>query len=113
MKWKNTSSQLPHKFFIGSSKQFDMIKMIKRKELEKMKKIIIGILAGAVIIGGAATYTFADTNENNQFFNEMRPYMEKMHPNFSNEDYEAMFNFCHGNGQFNRGPQKEFDRPNE
>ncbi|RFA34926.1 hypothetical protein CAI16_09985 [Virgibacillus dokdonensis] len=81
-----------------------------------MKKLMIGAITGAVILGGAATYTFADANEENQeFYNDRRPYMEEMHPNFSDEDYEAMYNFCHGKGDFERRHRggNGFDRNNE
>ncbi|API93256.1 hypothetical protein J32TS6_11540 [Virgibacillus pantothenticus] len=81
-----------------------------------MKKLVIGAITGAVILGGAATYTFADSNDDNRgFYNDMRPFMEEMHPNFSDEDYEAMYDFCHGNGNFEKGPHRgnDFDRNNE
>lgn len=62
-----------------------------------MKKLIIGFLTIAVIVGGAGTYVFAQPNGENFFnFDEMQPYMKKMHPNFSEEDQWAMFNDCHG-----------------
>ncbi|WP_226037610.1 hypothetical protein [Aquibacillus saliphilus] len=66
-----------------------------------MKKIIISIVTGVVILGGAGTYAFAETNEDGFFnFNEMKPYIEQMHPDFSTEEQEAMFNNCHGENGF-------------
>ncbi|MFB1050975.1 hypothetical protein [Paraliobacillus sp. JSM ZJ581] len=65
-----------------------------------MKKIIVSLLGAIVIIGGAATYTFAHSNNNfnnNERFNyeEMRPYIQEMHPNWSNQQQRKMFELCH------------------
>jgi len=61
-----------------------------------MKKIIIGILTGAVLVGGA-TFAAADSNGDNFFnFEDMKPFMEEMHPELSVEQQKEMFNFCHG-----------------
>mgnify|MGYP003367650552 CR=1 FL=1 len=61
-----------------------------------MKKVIIGIVAGAVVLGGA-TFVAADSNGDRFInFEDMKPFMEKMHPNLSSEQQEQMFNACHG-----------------
>lgn len=61
-----------------------------------MKKVIIGIVTGAVILGGA-TFVAADSYGDKFFnFDEMKPHMEKMHPDYSSEQLEQMFNACHG-----------------
>src|SRR5699024_344930 len=62
----------------------------------KMKKLVIGILTGAVLLG-SATFVAAESNGNGFFnFEEMKPYIEEMHPNLSPEQQEEMFNNCHG-----------------
>lgn len=61
-----------------------------------MKKIIIGILTGAALFGGV-TFVAADSIKDNFFdFEDMKPFMEEMHPELSTEQQEEMFNFCHG-----------------
>ena len=63
-----------------------------------MKKIVIGILSIAVIVG-AGTYTFAQTNDTGEGplpFGQMKPYMEKMHPDLSTKELKDMYNSCHG-----------------
>ena len=59
-----------------------------------MKKIVIGMLSVAFILG-AGTYTLAQTNSPN--FEQMKPYMEKMHPDLSKEELKDMYNSCHEN----------------
>ena len=60
-----------------------------------MKKLVIGILTGAVLLG-SATFVAAESNGNGFFnFEEMKPYIEEMHPNLSPEQQEEMFNNCH------------------
>ncbi|WP_182200969.1 hypothetical protein [Paraliobacillus salinarum] len=66
-----------------------------------MKKVIVSLLGATVLIGGAATYTFAHSNNdnfnNNERFNyeEMRPYIQEMHPNWSSQEQREMFELCH------------------
>ena len=67
------------------------------------KKLAIGILTGAIILGGAGTYAFAvasdDANGNGLLnFGQMKPFMEKMHPDLSTEELKDMYNACHGEG---------------
>ncbi|MBU8908735.1 hypothetical protein [Desertibacillus haloalkaliphilus] len=63
-----------------------------------MKKIIIGVLTGAVLLGGT-TFVAANSNGSDGFtFEEMKPFIEQMHPNLSSDQQEEMFNACHGEG---------------
>lgn len=65
-----------------------------------MKKKVLGIIAGVILFGGA-TFVAADSNGNNVFnFEQMRPFMEQMHPDLSPEQQEEMYNFCHGKNGF-------------
>lgn len=68
-----------------------------------MKKMIIGILSAAVILG-AGTYTFAQTNSNEVgpiTFGQMKPYMEKMHPDLSTKELKDLYKSCHENNENN------------
>ncbi|KAA9012538.1 hypothetical protein [Niallia endozanthoxylica] len=67
------------------------------------KKLAIGLLTGAILLGGASTMAFAQTNNDvngNGLFNfgQMKPYMEKMHPDLSNQELKQMYDSCHSNG---------------
>ncbi|WP_394239373.1 hypothetical protein [Niallia oryzisoli] len=66
------------------------------------KKIVIGLLTGAILLGGAGTIAFAQANDGNDTgildFGEMKPYMEKMHPELSDQELQDMYNSCHGDG---------------
>lgn len=63
------------------------------------KKLLIGVLTGAVLLGGAGTIAFAEGNGNGLLnFGQMKPYMEKMHPDFSEKQLKDMYNACHGEG---------------
>lgn len=67
-----------------------------------MKKLLVGFIVGAVLFGGAS-FGLAHSIGNNFFnFEDMRPHMEEMHPNFSPKQYEQMFNNCHGENGFMR-----------
>ena len=59
------------------------------------KKLVIGLLTGAILLGGAGTFAFAQTDG----FQEMKPFMEKMHPELSSNELEQMYNACHGDGE--------------
>ena len=72
-----------------------------------MKKILIGGLTILFLLG-AGNFAFAQTNENNRGFldfEEMKPQIEKMHPNWTDEEQREMFNTCHGSngGMQNQG----------
>lgn len=58
------------------------------------KKLVIGLLTGAILLGGAGTFAYAQTDG----FQEMKPFMEKMHPELSSNELEQMYNNCHGDG---------------
>lgn len=67
------------------------------------QKLAIGILTGAIILGGAGTFAFAATNEDangNELLNfgQLKPFMEKMHPELSTDELNDMFDSCHGEG---------------
>lgn len=74
-----------------------------------MRKIALGILSVALILG-AGTAVFAattDTEEGLLKFQEMLPYIQKMHPDLSDSEIEDMYNVCHGSdGQQNTQAQK-------
>ncbi|WP_138416150.1 hypothetical protein [Aquibacillus sediminis] len=78
-----------------------------------MKKLVISIIIGAVILGGATTYVSAQTNGNEWFnFEDMQPYMEQMHPNFSTEQQQQMFNDCHGENGYMQNNDNRFEEQN-
>ncbi|WP_138417760.1 hypothetical protein [Aquibacillus sediminis] len=63
-----------------------------------MKKIVVGVLTGAVLLGGA-TFTSAATNGEGEGlvnFGQMKPYIEEMHPDLSTKEQKEMFDNCHG-----------------
>lgn len=61
-----------------------------------MKKLVIGILTGAILIGGA-TFVAAEPNGNGiPNFEKKQPCIEEMHPNLTPEQQEEMFNNCRG-----------------
>lgn len=61
-----------------------------------MKKLAIGIFTVAFVIG-TGTAVFAQGNEDGFLnFEKMKPYMEKMHPDFSDNQLKDMFESCHG-----------------
>ena len=63
-----------------------------------MKKLVIGILSTAVILG-AGTFTYAQGNgEGLVNFGQMKPFMEEMHPDFSTKELKEMYDSCHENG---------------
>jgi hypothetical protein len=67
---------------------------------EKMKKkLVIGLLTGAILLGGAGTLAYAQTDG----FQEMKPFMEKMHPELSSTELEQMYNACHGDEGMMKG----------
>ncbi|MCM3671538.1 hypothetical protein M3181_21495 [Mesobacillus maritimus] len=63
-----------------------------------MKKLIVGILSATFILG-AGSYAFAQGTEDGILgFDQMKPYMEQMHPDFSENELQNMYNACHGEG---------------
>lgn len=64
------------------------------------KKILIGILSGAFILG-AGTLTMAESNGEGKGllnFGQMKPMIEKMHPDLTTQEQKEMFEACHGEG---------------
>ncbi|MBB5174726.1 hypothetical protein [Texcoconibacillus texcoconensis] len=64
-----------------------------------MKKAIAGLLSlGLVFTIGTSVFA-SDSGEDSSNFEDFRPFMEEMHPNWSEEDLETMYNNCHGEGE--------------
>jgi hypothetical protein len=71
-------------------------KAIKDKELVDMKKWAISIFTAALVIGtGTAVFAQGD-GEGFLHFEKMKPFMEKVHPDFSEQQLKDMFDSCHG-----------------
>ena len=65
-----------------------------------MKKLAVGILSGALVLG-AGTAVFAagnNSSEDGLSFEKMLPFMQKVHPESSKEDLQKMYNACHEDG---------------
>lgn len=61
------------------------------------KKLIVGLLTGAILLGGAGL-TFAQSNGNGEGllnFGQMKPQMEEMHPELSTKELKEMYDSCH------------------
>ncbi|WP_438823699.1 hypothetical protein [Bacillus sp. JJ1764] len=75
-----------------------------------MKKLAVGILSASLILG-VGTVVFAQSNGygNGTFnFGQMKPYMEKMHPDLTEKELKDMYEACHGtNGAM---PSKTFQK---
>lgn len=69
------------------------------------KKIIIGILSGAFILS-VGTFTFAQTNDELNF-EQMQPFIQKMHPDFTTEEQKQMYDSCHREGSMMNNYNKE------
>lgn len=73
-----------------------------RKEMNKLKKkLVVGILTGAILLGSAGTYAFAQTNEDGNGggkfnFGQLLPHMKEVHPDLSTKELKQMYNSCHG-----------------
>ncbi|NBI30883.1 hypothetical protein [Chengkuizengella marina] len=69
-----------------------------------MKKRWISLLLVIMLFTiGTAVYAHETDQEISLFnFDEMLPFMEQMHPNWSDKQLEDMYNDCHGNGNSNR-----------
>ena len=65
-----------------------------------MKKLAIGILSAAFILGaGTAVFAAGNNNSSNSSnFKEMVPTMQKMHPNSSKQELKDRYKSCYENG---------------
>jgi hypothetical protein len=65
-----------------------------------LKKWAVGLLSSALILGaGTAVFAAGTSNSENGFsFENMLPFMEKMHPNSSKEELKEMYDSCHKGG---------------
>jgi hypothetical protein len=66
--------------------------------VKKMMKIVL-IVLGSMLIFGVGTVVMAAGNDavkENGSFDKMKPFMEEMHPDFSNEELKEMYDSCHG-----------------
>lgn len=74
--------------------------------METMRKKIIAVVTTVSLVLGIGTVTLANS-ENDVFekfnFQEMLPFMQKMHPEMNEEQLEAMYNRCHGEGGMMNG----------
>lgn len=62
------------------------------------RKLFVGIFTGALILG-AGTLTFAQSSDEGfKLFEQMKPHIEKMHPELTEEEQKEMFDACHGKG---------------
>ncbi|WP_462412186.1 hypothetical protein [Neobacillus sp. Marseille-QA0830] len=65
-----------------------------------MKKLAIGVFSAALILG-AGTAVLASGNNNSGSglsFEDMLPFMQKMHPDSSKGDLQNMYKDCQENG---------------
>lgn len=65
------------------------------------KKAIIGLITFGIVAGISTSVLAHGGEEDGIFsgflpFDEMKPYMEDMHPDFSDDELEQMYNDCHG-----------------
>ncbi|MCD8511078.1 MAG: CUE domain-containing protein [Bacillus sp. (in: Bacteria)] len=67
-----------------------------------MKKFIFGIAALGLVFGIGTTVVANSTEDGFPSFKEMLPFMQQMHPDWSDEELEAMYRSCHGDGENNR-----------
>lgn len=63
-----------------------------------MKKTALTLFSAALILGASTSAFAAEDREGKGTFNfgQMKPMMEKMHPEMSNEELKNMYNDCHG-----------------
>jgi hypothetical protein len=76
--------------------------IIGREMNSLKKKLVIGVLTGAILLGGAGTIAFAQTN-GVLSFEDMEPRMQEVHPDLSTQELEQMYNSCHGEGGIMQG----------
>lgn len=73
-----------------------------------MKKTALTLFSATLILGASTSVFAEETNDGKGTFNfgQMKPMMEKMHPDLSKEELKQMYIDCHGtNGAM---PSKNF-----
>jgi heme A synthase len=65
-------------------------------KLNKKKWLIV--LGAAILVLAIGTGAYAAADDNGFSFEQMLPFMKQMHPNFSDDQLEQMYNNCHGSG---------------
>ena len=67
-----------------------------------MKKLVLSGIVTLFLVGGVGAVWAAEDvtpmNPNQKTFEEMLPFMKKMHPGVSDETFKEMYNSCHGEG---------------
>ncbi|WP_042458319.1 hypothetical protein [Neobacillus dielmonensis] len=65
-----------------------------------MKKLVIGVFSAAFLLGaGTAVFAAGNNDSSSGFsFEEMLPFMQKMHPDSSQQDLENMYKACQESG---------------
>jgi len=67
-----------------------------------MKKLLLSGVITLLLVGGVgAVWAAEDVSPkvpNIKTFEEMLPFMKKMHPGVSDETFKEMYNSCHGSG---------------
>lgn len=74
-----------------------------------MKKFIAGIISASLILGSGTAIMAAGNDSTDGLFNfgQMKPQMEEMHPDLTNQELKEMYESCHGtNGA---KPSKNFN----
>lgn len=63
------------------------------------KKFLIGIVTMAFLLGlGNVAFANGLDGNGDWSFKNMLPYMQEMHPSFSDDDLEQMYNDCYDSG---------------
>jgi hypothetical protein len=70
-----------------------------------MKKMIISGAITVILVLSISNIVFAHDGENGWSFNEMLPMMKEMHPSFSDEQLEQMYQDCHSNSTQNQSSE--------
>jgi len=70
-----------------------------------MKKLYVGFLSAALVLGAGTAVFAAGNNDSGDgpSFESMLPFMQKMHPGSSKKDLQNMYKACHENGGMMNG----------
>lgn len=72
-----------------------------------MKKLAIGVLGAVLVLGlGTAVFAAGNSGEEGFSFEQMLPFMQKMHPDASNEQLQEMYKACHSDGGMMQGTNR-------